>query len=347
MKKRRETNQLDLFAQRQGTIPPVEPSSVASSGPSPEPSAAEGVPLRPIGEWPTDHLLDALNLHLYAEPPDDPPLVASIVELGERGEPRAVPLLIRTCRRFAGFDARQPAAEVAAALDALAKIGPASAAVPLIDLIRRGLFSPASTVAALDCFGKLRCRQGADLIPAGLGHEAPIVRQAACALAASLHRREDTKLLEPLLSDPDRGVAKSARLALGALGYKPAREPLEELLDRATPIDIPLVAQALIAVADDDTPVKLARAAERCDEEGRCAIVAALGAMETPNAVAQLIRLSRDGRPVVRLAVIEALGRHEDDRIVPALGALTRDSDAEVIEAAEAALKSFDASPEW
>jgi HEAT repeat protein len=69
--------------------------------------------------------------------------------------------------------------------------------------------------------------------------------------------------------------------------------------------------------------------------------------METPTAVAQLIRLSRDSRPAVRLAVIEALGRHEDDRIVPALGALTQDSDATVVEAAEAALKTFDASPDW
>ena len=79
MKKRRATNQLDLFAQGQGAAPPAEPP--------PEP-AAEDVPLRPIGDWPTDHLLDALNLHLYAEAPDDPPLIASIVELGERGEPR-------------------------------------------------------------------------------------------------------------------------------------------------------------------------------------------------------------------------------------------------------------------
>ena len=140
---------------------------------------------------------------------------------------------------------------------------------------------------------------------------------------------------------------KSARLALGALGHKPVREPLEELLDRATPIDIPLVAHALIAVADDDTPVKLARAAERCDEEGRCAIVEALGAMEAPTAVAQLIRMSRDSRPSVRLAVIEALGRHDDDRIVPVLGALTQDTDAMVVEAAEAVLKTFGASPDW
>jgi len=338
VKKRRETNQLDLFAQGQGALPPAEP---------PPELVAEAVPLRPIGDWPTDHLLDALNLHLYAEAPDDPPLIPTIVELGDRGEPRAVPLLIRTCRRFAGFDAQQPASEVSAALDALARIGPASAAVPLIDLIRRGLFSPASTAAALDCFGRLRCRPAADLIPMGLGHVAPIVRQAACALAASLHRQEDISILEPLIHDQDRGVVKAARLALGELGHKAAREPLEELLERATPIDIPAVAQALIAVADEDTPVKLARAAERCDEQGRCAIVDALGAIEMPTAVAQLIRMIRDSRPVVRLTVIEALGRHEDDRIVPALGALTHDPDDNVREAAEAALKSFDASPNW
>jgi HEAT repeat protein len=338
VKKRRDTNQLDLFAQGQG--------APSSAEPPPEP-AAEAVPMRPVGDWPTDHLLDALNLHLYAEAPDDPPLIAAIVELGKRGEPRAVPLLIRTCRRFAAFDAQQPAAEVVAALDALARIGPAAAAVPLIDLIRRGLFSPASTAAALDCFGRLRCRPAAELIPLGLAHPSPVVRQAACALAAGLNRREDIGALEPLLTDPDRGVVKAARLALGELGYKAAREPLEELLDRATPIDIPGVARALVAVADDDTPVKLVRAAERCDEQGRCAIVEALGAMERPTAVGQLIRMTRDSRSAVRLAVIEALGRHEDDRILPALGALTQDADAAVREAAEAAIKSLDTSPDW
>jgi HEAT repeat protein len=337
--KRRNTDQLDLFAHAQGD--PVLADPPLSD------DAAEEAPPRPIADYPTDLLLDALNAHLYAEPPPEPRLIPAIVELGERGETRAVPYLIRTCRRFAGHDAQVPAAEVVAALDALARIGPASAALPLIDLIRRGLFGPASTAAALACFGLLGCRPAAELIRPSLLHSDPRVRQAACGLAASLNRQEDVEALEPLLHDPDRGAAKAARLALGELGYKPAREALEELLDRATPIDIPLVARALVAVADDDTPVKLVRAAERCDEQGRCAIVEALGAMERPTAVGQLIRMTRDSRSAVRLAVIEALGRHEDDRILPALGALTQDADAAVREAAEAAIKSLDTSPDW
>ncbi|QQP88099.1 HEAT repeat domain-containing protein [Skermanella sp. TT6] len=338
LKKRVDTGQGDLFAQGQGT--PV------SADPPPVP-AAETPPPRPIGDWPTGHLLDALNLHLHAEPPAHPSLIATIDELAKRREPEAARHLITTCRRFAAFDQQQPAPEVVAALDALARIGPPSAAVPLIDLIRRGLFGPASTAAALDCFGALRCRPAADLIRPNLEHPHPRVRQSACGLAAALDRRDDASLLAPLLNDPDRGVAKAARLALGELGHAPAREPLEELLDRATPIDIPRVARALVAVADDDTPVKLARAADRCDEEGRCAIVAALGAMEQPGAVTQLIRLSRDTRPAVRLAVIEALSNHEDKRIPAALGTLSHDADPAVRDAAEAALRSFDASPDW
>ena len=80
VKKRRETNQLDLLRKGRGPHPRL----------SRRPNRRRGPSLRPIGDWPTDHLLDALNLHLYAEAPDDPPLIASIVELGERGEPRAV-----------------------------------------------------------------------------------------------------------------------------------------------------------------------------------------------------------------------------------------------------------------
>jgi HEAT repeat protein len=346
VKKRRDTDQPDLFAPRPETAVPADPP------PSP---AVETTPARPTGEWPTDHLIDALNLHLYAEPPDDPPLIATIGELADRHESRAVPLLIRTCRRFAGFDSQQPAPEVVAALEALGRIGPASAAVPLIDLIGRGLFSPAATAAALDCFAALGCRPAAELIRPSLRHPDPRVRQSACALAAALQRRDDIDALIPLLNDPDRGASKSARLALGELGYAAAREPLEELLDRATPIDIPRVARALAAVADDDTPVKLARAADRCDEEGRCAIVRALGAMEQASVIPQLIRLSRDGRPAVRLAVIEALADRGEDsnddpklsRIAAALGALTEDADTTVREAAEAALRAFDTSPDW
>ena len=339
MNKRRNTDQLDLFAPGQGDPAPADPP--------PSNDAAEAVPARPVADYPTDHLLDALNAHLYAEPPDEPPLIEAMVELGERCETRAVPYLIRACRRFAAFDAQHPAREVFAALDALARIGPASAVEPLIDLIHRGLFGPASTAAALACFGLLKCRRAAELVRPGLLHVDPRVRQAACVLAASLHLQADAEAVAALLHDPDRGVAKSARLALGELGYKPAREALEDLLDRATPIDIPLVARALIAVADEDTPVKLARAAERCDEEGRCAIVQALGAIDAPTAVPQLVRLSCDSRPAVRLAVIEALSRHDDSRIAPALGALTRDADEAVREAAEAVLKDLDATSEW
>jgi len=45
--------------------------------------------------------------------------------------------------------------------------------------------------------------------------------------------------------------------------------------------------------------------------------------------------------------VIEALSRHDDSRIAPALGALTRDVDEAVREAAEAVLKDLDATSEW
>jgi HEAT repeat protein len=335
-KRRRKTDrsgQFDLFGPRPGAEPQAVP--------------AEPRPVRPIAELPDDMLIDALNLHLFGEPPAEPRLIAALEEVGRRREARAVPFLVRTCRRFAAFDHQHSAPEVVAALNALAHIGPATAADPVVELVQRNLFGPVSTAAALQCFAGLRTPSAEALIRPGLAHADSRVRVAACGLAGALRRSEAPALLEPLIDDPDRSVAKAARLALGELGYKPVREHLEELLERATPIDIPAVAHALVAVADDDTPILLGRVAERCDETGRTAIVKALGQIDRPQAVTALIRLARDTRATVRLAVAEALSRQEDPRIPGTLGNLSQDPDQAVRERAIGALKAVDAVGDW
>jgi HEAT repeat protein len=316
-KRRRKTDrsgQFDLFSPRPGAEPQAVP--------------AEPRPVRPIAELPDDMLIDALNLHLFGEPPAEPRLIAALEEVGRRREARAVPFLVRTCRRFAAFDHQHSAPEV-------------------VELVQRNLFGPVSTAAALQCFAGLRTPSAEALIRPGLAHADSRVRVAACGLAGALRRSEAPALLEPLIDDPDRSVAKAARLALGELGYKPVREHLEELLERATPIDIPAVAHALVAVADDDTPILLGRVAERCDETGRTAIVKALGQIDRPQAVTALIRLARDTRATVRLAVAEALSRQEDPRIPGTLGNLSQDPDQAVRERAIGALKAVDAVGDW
>lgn len=309
--------------------------------PPPEPPR----PSRPVPDLHGDRLIDFLALHLYAEPPAEPSLLDLVAEAGSRRERRAVPLLLRVCRRFAGHDREAPATELRAAFDALARIGDAEAGPPLIELLEKDAFGPSGTAAALGCLAALRCRPAGRLVRGAARHPEPAVRQAACLLAGALARPEELEQVLPLASDPDRQVARAACLTLGRLGYRPAKPELEALLMRATPLDLPSVVEALVPVADDDTAVVLGRVAERCDEEGRIAIAEALGSIEAPGAVACLARLARDGKPGVRLAVVASLARHEpEERVARALGALAQDPDDGVRGAAEEALKAFDES---
>lgn len=300
-------------------------------------------PVRPVSELPDDRLIDFLTLHLYGEPPAEPALSDLVEEAGRRRERRAVPLLLRVCRRFAGHDREAPSAELRTALDALARIGDAGAGPPLVELVEKDAYGPSGTAAVLGCLAALRFRPAGGLVRAAARHQEPAVRQAACLLAGALARPEELEQILPLAGDPDRQVARTASLTLGRLGYRPVKPELEALLMRAAPLDLPAVVEALVPVADDDTAVVLGRVAERSDEEGRIAIAAALGAIEAPGAAACLARLARDGKPSVRLAVVASLARHEpDDRVARALGALATDQDAEVRQAAEEALKAFD-----
>lgn len=337
MSRRKHPDQFDLFAAR-----PPSPAA------QPEPPPVEARPQRALDDLPADALIDLLSLHMVGKPPAAVPLAALADEVGRRRERRAVALLLRVCRRFADHDGDRgreaPAAELRAAFDALAAIGAADAGPPLVDMVEAGAFGTAGTAAALACLAALRSRPAARLIGRFAVSPEPAIRQAVCVLAGALSWPEELDAILPLATDPDRRVARAACLTLGRLGYRPVKPELEELLVRAAPMDLAAAAQALVPVADDDTAVMLGRVAERSDEAGRLAIVEALGALDLPEAVAWLVRLARDRKPSVRLAVVGALAHREgDDKVAQALGALARDADPEVRSAAEEALKAFDA----
>jgi hypothetical protein len=337
--RRKHPDQFDLFAcSMVVTDHGVSDTGRPAAAPSPR-----ARPVRPVAQMPTDALLDLMTLHLYGEPPAEPGLVPLIEECGRRRERAAVPLLLRTCRRFAGHDRMAPAAELRAALAALAETGATEAGHELVDLVEQGAFGASGTVAALLCLAGLRCRRAADLVRSHAAHPDPAIRQAACQLAGALGRAEDLDAVLPLAADADRQVARTACLTLGRLGHRAVKAELEALLVRATPVDLPGVVDALVRIADDDTAVVLGRVAERSDEAGRRAVVNALGEIDTPGAAVWLARLARDPKPSVRLGVVAALARREPGpAVLRALGDLARDGDAAVRAAAEEALKAAD-----
>lgn len=284
---------------------------------------------------------------------DDRPAMAAFValadDLGRRRAQTAVPVLVRLAHRFAGFDRDAAAPEMRAALRALARIADAGCATAVTDLATLDALSSESLALALDVLAAVRHRPAAPLARRHLGHEAPTVRVAACALAARLRLRETAPTLEALLTDPTPTVARAAALALGGLAHPAGKAPLETWLSGALPHELPAVIAALGPVADGDTAILLGRAAERADLDGRLAVVAALGAIDGRAPVTWLARLARDRLPAVRTAVATALeATTEPDAAAPVLRELAADDDPAVAEAAEQALEALaEAVAEW
>ena len=66
---------------------------------------------------------------------------------GYPGDRAAAPLLVKLCRRHAGFDRSRTVPEVAMALEALAAIGAADSAPLILQLVEQDALGPASTAA--------------------------------------------------------------------------------------------------------------------------------------------------------------------------------------------------------
>lgn len=289
----------------------------------------------------TDVLVDRLAGLLDADRPAMAAFVALADELGARRDPAAAPVLLRLAHRFAGFDREAGAPEMRAALRALAAVAAPSCATAVTDLATLDALSPESLALALDVLAAVRHRPAAPLARRHLTHEVAAVRVAACGLVRALRLRQTAPVLEGLLTDPAQAVTRAAALTLGGLALRAGKEPLEAWLPGATPLDLPLVAAALVPVADEDTAVLLGRAAERADLAGRLSIVAALGQIDGRASVTWLGRLARDRKPEVRQAVAEALEKLADLAAAPILRELAGDGEDRVAEAAQQALDAL------
>ncbi len=266
-----------------------------------------------------DALLAALERGLDGPTDDSRDLLALIAEVGRRREAAAAQIMVRVCRRHAGFDRERAVPEVAAALKALAAARAADGAPAILRLVENGALGHASVAAALLYFASVRYRSAAKLIRACLHHDEAGLRAAACALAAALAARSETGRLSELLHDTRSEVADAALLALGGFGYRPVKKTLESRLQTAAVDDIPGIVDALAAVSDEETAVCLGRRAEGVSDDGvRCVLARALAELDGRAAAKWLLRLANDPSPAVRSLAADALAARKHPRTAAA-----------------------------
>ena len=260
-------------------------------------------------------LLSALEARLDGPPVDSRGLVPLIAEVERRREATAAPLLVRVCRRHAGFDRSRAVPEVAAALKALTAVGAADAAPAIMRLVEQGALGHASVAAALRYFASVRHRPAAVLLRPHLDHDEAEVREAACILAAVIGTHSNIERLLELCNDTSAEVIDAALIALGTLGHRPVKKFLESRLQTASIDEIPKIVDALVPVSDEETAVCLGRLVERIsDENVRCVVVEALAELDGRAAVTWLLRLVDDPCPAIRRVVGEALADRDDPR---------------------------------
>jgi hypothetical protein len=284
-------------------------------------------------------LLSALESRFDDPTGNSRDLVALIAEVERRREATAAPLLVRVCRRHAGFDRSRTVPEVVAALNALAAVGAVDAAPAIMRLVEQGALGNASVAAALRYFVSVRYRPAAVLVRPHLDHDEAEVREAACTLAAVVGTRSNIERLLELCNDTRTEVTDAALIALGNLGHRPVKKILESRLQTVAIDDIPRIVDALVGVSDEETAVCLGRLIERIsDENVRCVVTEALAELDGRAAVTWLLRLVDDPCPAIRQVVADALAVRDDPRKVAALRRLSTDADTEVGETARIAL---------
>jgi HEAT repeats len=179
-------------------------------------------------------------------------------EAARRRLAAAVPALERLCRRFTGFGAEKVIPEQAAALEALATIGGREAAAAVVRIIgARAVEGPAVRIA-LAAAVRLGATLPRAIVPALLRHADRRVRADACRSVGSWP--EAVTVLVDLLDDLDGDVAAAAASALGRLGKPEGKRILVDHLRTAPSAE---VIDAVVAVADEECVVLLARIARR------------------------------------------------------------------------------------
>jgi len=331
------SSQLDLFAWRERDCNFAE--TVGYGGQPREAAQPNRIEPLDVAAMTREALLSALEAQFTDPMGVSRDLVALIAEVERRREATAAPLLVRVCRRHAGFDRWRTVPEVVAALKALTAVGAVDTAPAIMRLVEQGALGHASVAAALRYFASVRHRPAAVLLRPHLDHDEAEVREAACALVAVIGTRGNIERLLELRNDTRTEVADAALIALGNLGHRPIKEILESRLHTAAIDDIPRIVDALDAVSDEETAVCLGRLAERVsDENVRCVVTKALAELDGRAAVTWLLRLVDDPCPAIRQVVADALAVRDDPRKVAALRRLSTDADTEVGETARIAL---------
>ena len=167
---------------------------------------------------------------------------------------------------------------------------------------------------AVELLGELGAREAEAVLVGALGHSDARVRRSAVAALARIGTARGMSAVPPLLADTNAAVRLQAAHAIAA-----ARHPR----------GVPALVQALEREADPEV---------------QHALVKALGANPTDEAVERLVRLAQPGRLLarrslaLRLAAVQALGAAGTHAAKAALRQLQRDRDREVQSAAERAL---------
>ena len=333
------TEQLDLFAWRERDRDTPE---IIGHGErridAPPPDRTEPQDVAALSQ---EALLGALEAQVDDPTVNSRDLVPLISEVERRREARAAPLLVRVCRRHAGFDRSRAVPEVVAALKALTATGVADDAPVIMRLVEQGALGHTSAAAALQYMTSVRYRPAAALLCTHLTHDEAEVREAACALAAVIGSHSHIERLLELRNDTSAKVVDAALFSLGSLGHRPIKKLLESRLQTAAIDEIPKIVDALVPVSDEETAVCLGRLTERIsDEKVRCVVAAALADLDGRAAVTWLLRLVDDSCPAIRRMVADALAVRDDPRKVAALRRLTNDADTEVGKAAMNALRA-------
>ncbi len=211
------SSQLDLFAWRGRDGDSAE--TIGHGGRPREPLQPTGTEPQDVAAMTREALLGALEARFDDPTGDSRDLVALIAEVERRREATAAPLLVRVCRRHAGFDRSRVVPEVVAALNALTAVGVADAAPAILRLAEQGAFGHASVAAALRYFESVRYRPAAVLLRPYLNHDESEVREAACTLAAVIGTRSNIERLLELCTDTRAEVIDAALIALGNLGH--------------------------------------------------------------------------------------------------------------------------------
>lgn len=217
-------------------------------------------------------LIDALAC---ASAPD---AVLLAKEAGRRRVSAAVPGLEAMCRRLKGFGQRHALREQTVALQALAAIGGPAAAAAVGRIIADAVVQGPGLRDALEAAARFGCRLPADRLLDWLRDADPAIRAAACRCAGP--RQGAESLLIELLGDLNAPVAEAAACALGRLGRSEARPTLLRLLCTAPS---PEVLNAIVAIADEDSLVQLARLA-RAQPALRADVLGTLDTIDHPRA---------------------------------------------------------------